>query len=113
MTEDFQLFQGYCLGFSERADRKPAQRHDMTEAAQYRAQIAGERSHIDALAGVDLKDGVISVRAIDEFDPRDVHGTRRQFHRAVGACQCVRPLTRHLDRREGRRNLLDLTLKAT
>ena len=55
-----------------------AQRRDVAEAAERRAEVAGEAADVAALAAGHLQDGGVAVGDVDELQPLDVERARRR-----------------------------------
>ena len=78
----------------------------MAVTAKTSAKVAGDRAHIGSLAAARFEHRLVTPR-VNEIERVNCHRTRGQHRRLAATRQIVGALAIDLDRRTGRRQLLD------
>ena len=100
--------QGDEIILIERVYCRAAQFADMAEAAQFTAQVPGQRTHIGALAAFHFKDGYILAAGLNDVEAVNFHLARFDLHFLAVAGELVGAFAIDLDGGILRRNLFDL-----
>ena len=66
----------------------------MAEAAERRAEVAGDAAHVAALAADHLENRRVGVGRLDQLEPLDVQRPRGEIERLAGAREVVGALAR-------------------